>query len=391
MLRPAAVAALLLPLGGCGPALAAAQPATFAERLAPGVVHRFELRPEGPWAIHVVEVDPRVCGVSLGSVKGLDRLEGVETTTSIAARTGVLAAVNADFFRARPFGVPEGPQVAGGEVVAAEGSHGPSVSARFSTAQGVFGVTRGGVAFVGEGRVEGRAWLPRGALPLARVNAPPGTDSLALYTRFAGEATPADTGAVELVVRVVTPSRAAGDTAVAVALRLDTLPAGVELREGFAVLAGRGSAAAALGRAAAGDTVRWTLPVRGAPGAVAELVGGFPLLLVDGSPVLHTVPAIRPAFAFERHPRTAVGMRADGAVLLVVVDGRRPDHSAGMTLPELIRLLRELGAVDALNLDGGGSTTLVVRGRVANRPSDPAERPVTNALVVRSAPGRCAR
>ena len=380
--------ALLLALAGCASGGAGAQVAAPAAAPAePGIVHRFEQRPEGPWAIHVVEVDSRACGVSIASVKGGDRVEGVEATSAMAARTGAVVAVNADFFRARPFGVVEGPQVAGGEVVAAEGSYGPSVSARFSTPQAVFGVGRDGRAFVGAGSVVGSAWWRGGGAALARVNAPPGADSLALYNRFAGGATPMDSGAVELLLRVVRASAAAGDTGVAVAVRLDTLPAGVAIDDDAVVLAGRGGAAAALRAVAPGDTVRWTLPVRGAPGAVAELVGGFPLLLAEGRPVLDRVPSIRAAFALERHPRTAVGVRGDGRVLLVVVDGRQPGHSEGMTLPELTGLLLELGAANALNLDGGGSTTLVVAGKVANRPSDPVERPVTNALVVRSEGG----
>jgi exopolysaccharide biosynthesis protein len=107
--------------------------------------------------------------------------------------------------------------------------------------------------------------------------------------------------------------------------------------------------------------------------------------------VLHRVPTIRPAFATERHPRSAVAVRADGTVLLVAVDGRQPGHSVGMTLPELTELLVELGGTDALNLDGGGSTTLVLRGRIVNRPSESSgERPVTNALLVLGpAPGDC--
>lgn len=377
-LRSAAALALLAaaPLG-----------AQAADTLAPGVVHHAFTRAGGPFAVHVVEVDVRGCGAWVGSVKGGDRLEGVETTSAMALRGAALVAVNADFFRARPFGVVEGPQVAGGEPVAAEGTHGPSVSARFDTPQGVFGVARGGRPFVGMARVEGGAWWRGGRVALARLNAPPGADSAALYNRFAGVATPSDTGAVEVVLRVVRAARAAGDTAVAVVARVDARPAGVPLGEGVEVLVGRGRAAAALRRLSRGDTVRWSLPVRGAPGAVVELVGGFPLLLEGGRDVLDRVPGIRPAFAFERHPRTAVAIRADGVVLLVVVDGRQPGHSVGMTLPELTALLRELGAVDALNLDGGGSTTLAIRGRVANRPSDPAERPVTNVLVVRAPAG----
>jgi exopolysaccharide biosynthesis protein len=76
-------------------------------------------------------------------------------------------------------------------------------------------------------------------------------------------------------------------------------------------------------------------------------------------------------------------MTDEGRLLLVTVDGRHPGWSVGMTLPEAARLMRSLGARDALNLDGGGSTTMTVRGQVVNRPSDGGgERPVSNALYV---------
>jgi exopolysaccharide biosynthesis protein len=69
--------------------------------------------------------------------------------------------------------------------------------------------------------------------------------------------------------------------------------------------------------------------------------------------------------------------------LLLVVDGRQPSVSVGMSLAELARLLIELGAHDGINLDGGGSTTMVVKGTVVNRPSDPTgERPVSDAILV---------
>jgi hypothetical protein len=402
----ACAAALLLGVGACGPAarpaadaaLAAPPPAVAAARadtLAPGVLHRFERRAEGPWAIHVVEVDPRACGVRLRTAAAHDGVVGLETTSSLAVRAGdgtpALVAVNADFFRAEPPGVPEGPQVAGGEVVAAEGSYGPSVSARFRVSQPVFGVARGAGPFVGEAALAGSAWTAAGRPhPLARVNAPPGPDSLALFNRFAGGAAAMDAGAVAVAVRLWAPAAAAGDTARAVVLRVDTLTAAVPVPEGGAVLVGRGGVAAWLRGMAPGDTVAWTLPFDGAPGPVEELVGGFPLLLVAGAPVLDRVPAIREAFAARRHPRTAVGLRPDGTVLLVVVDGRQPGHSDGMTLAELNDLLRGLGATEAVNLDGGGSTALVVEGRLVNRPSDPRERPVANALLVLGpAPGEC--
>ena len=86
-----------------------------------------------------------------------------------------------------------------------------------------------------------------------------------------------------------------------------------------------------------------------------------------------------------RHPRTAVGIMADGRVLLVVVDGRSL-RSGGASIVGLANLMRSLGAVDALNLDGGGSSTMVVNGRVVNSPSDGHERAVTSALVVLPGP-----
>ena len=81
--------------------------------------------------------------------------------------------------------------------------------------------------------------------------------------------------------------------------------------------------------------------------------------------------ADRPAFADRRHPRTAVGIDRKGSRLwILVVDGRQEAYSGGMTLPELADLLLALGAAEAINLDGGGSSVMVVAGRRISRPSD---------------------
>jgi len=116
-----------------------------------------------------------------------------------------------------------------------------------------------------------------------------------------------------------------------------------------------------------------------------EVIGGFPLLLVDGEIVGDLEVSERPSFAAERHPRTAVGFDLHEEVLWVtVVDGRQPDYSMGMTLPELAGLMEALSVEDAINLDGGGSSVMVVRGAIVSRPSDAdGERPVVNALGIR--------
>lgn len=121
------------------------------------------------------------------------------------------------------------------------------------------------------------------------------------------------------------------------------------------------------------------------PDGGTHAVGGFPELLKGGRRVGDLQVSERPDFAAARHPRTAVALDPGGDRLwLVVVDGRQEGWSAGMTLPELTALLEALGVEDALNLDGGGSSVMIVRGRRVSRPSDAGgERAVVNALALR--------
>ena len=123
---------------------------------------------------------------------------------------------------------------------------------------------------------------------------------------------------------------------------------------------------------------------RGNGDGATMAVGGFPDLIDAGVRVGDLQVTDRPSFAAGRHPRTAVAYDAAAERLwLVVVDGRQVPHAAGMTLPELVTLLEALGATEALNLDGGGSSVMIVHGRAASHPSDPAgERPVVNALAL---------
>ena len=114
-----------------------------------------------------------------------------------------------------------------------------------------------------------------------------------------------------------------------------------------------------------------------------DVVTTGPVLLAGGEPV----PVANERFNTNRHPRTAAGRRADGTVVLVVADGRNM-QAAGLSMAELQQVMTALGCVDAINLDGGGSTTMVVKGTVVNHPSDnqqfdnAGERAVANAIVV---------
>ena len=149
------------------------------------------------------------------------------------------------------------------------------------------------------------------------------------------------------------------------------------------VLSGHGTNAAALARVKKGDRVAVSQTLGSRMADEARLVvGAGPLLLENGQVNIRIrEEAIAPDIAFGRAPRTGAGVKADGTVLLMVVDGRS-QHSAGMTLKEFAQYLKRFGAVSAVNFDGGGSSEMVLDGKVMNRPSDGSERPIGIGLGI---------
>jgi exopolysaccharide biosynthesis protein len=115
---------------------------------------------------------------------------------------------------------------------------------------------------------------------------------------------------------------------------------------------------------------------------IRDAIGAGPALVLDGAMRVTSDEEVFFGTTIpEVHPRTAAGVDADGRLILMVVDGRQPE-SRGVSLEELATLMLEVGAVTAINLDGGGSSTLVVNGRLVNRPEgDTAEREVMSALA----------
>ncbi len=368
---------------------------TSAE-IAPGVAHIEMTIPDGPWLVHAVAISPAARGVELRTVKALGRVVGRERPSEMARRTAaaegreLLAAVNADFFNFTPPGVSEGPQVSDGRVLKSEDRHRAARADTVLRDQPVFGIAADGRPFFADAHLAGGVRVARNAaLTLRRVNREASNDSLTLYDSYMGDSTPSHDGATELVLRTVRRAAMAGDTAVGVVAAIDTAATGVPIPEDGAVLAlPARTATAATAATAVGDTVRWWLPFSGAPARVRELVGGYPMLLRDGRSVLENTGELISGFSVTQHPRTAVATLADGSILLLAVDGRS-EASKGMSLTQLADFLTSLGAVDALNLDGGGSTVMIVRDSIVSHPSDKeGERAVANALVVLGNGGR---
>jgi hypothetical protein len=337
---------------------------TSARALGRGADHFALSRPDGPVIAHVVRAARSE--LALRAVVSHDRIGGPseagERTSSMCIRLGCVAAINADFARVGT-DQPVGAVVSAGRVLRSPvGTHhqfsagwGPLMASGLLEWQARLvssdlreiaiaglndpNVTAGPVLFT-------PAWGPA----LAR-----GGDHTTLILRFVdgvGELVPATTQTVELTELVT----GAGETA---------LPAGT------AALRASGDAAAALrdlwDRSATGAASRRAL-VRVDLGPDArESVGGTPVLVRDGRAWVQDDGT---GFVSGRHPRTVAGWDSAGRVLLVTVDGRQPAHSIGMTLPELAEFMVGIGAVEALNLDGGGSTTMVIGGQIVNLPSD---------------------
>ncbi len=153
------------------------------------------------------------------------------------------------------------------------------------------------------------------------------------------------------------------------------------IEPGTVVLSGHGVNATALASLKLGDHVALQQSMGNSVADAASLViSGGPLLVEQGRVNVRTAAEnIANDIAVGRAPRTALGLKKDGALLLLVVDGRSSE-SAGMTLAELAQYLLKLGAVDAVNFDGGGSSEMVINGQIVNKPSDGQERWVSVGL-----------
>lgn len=345
--------------------------------------------------MNVVRVDLRRAGVELRNARALDRLQGRERVSDIVRRTDstgvrVLAAVNGDFF-----------QLSSGEnennqVIAGEWWKGLKLTdSPYDTYDNVhvqFGTDAKRRPLMDRFILDGKSWAHGVMTPIITLNFNPSgkSESTVLYTHRFGAMTPRDSTR-PTVEAALAPAGSHGDTLLFVRLGAVSRSSGSSIPAGGAVLAAYGSGARTKEVQAMleGDTVRVllaALPRTGRSLEPAMLIGGWPRILQDGENVAGDAPTVEGTIsgnAEARHPRTAVGFSRDSSTLFILTVDGRSENSGGMTLLELATMLRKLGAWQAMNFDGGGSTTMVIEGKVVNRPSDKnGERSVGNALLV---------
>lgn len=341
----------------------------------PGVKHMTIFR-EGPLTINVLVIDLADTTLRLESY----RPNGLATTSRQARQNDrpghrVVAAVNADFFSKE--GWPVNNQVENGEFVfgtQTQRSH------LVVDNQGRIRIER--VSF--NGWIESR----NGKIyPVISVNDVHRSNAIVLHTSFSDSSTDFPGAGSRFLLKRVDRAWAVGDT-----LRMVVSKGGpVDLTniplDEAALWIGREPPAAELGRTLnIGDTVIVCLGIVPAVTNVRTILGGIGRIIVDGRPVgdrINVTEKTNVAFLRARHPRTFVGFDRDTTKFFIfTVDGRQP-KSIGMSFEEMADFLISIGAWNAVNFDGGGSTTMVVSGKIVNSPSDKTgERPVANTLQV---------
>ena len=345
--------------------------------IGPSAIYQRMYRAEVPWTIHVVEADLSEDYIEVRALLGGgERMARKQLSGMLAAAESdvirPVAAVNADFFSLAGGsyeGVPLGLHVSQGELVTFP-----------DPARSVFYVLDDGSAHIDRLRPNVWLWGPAELLyPVAAMNRPPGFSDVVLFTPRFGEQTRANGETTQIaLVGLTGPFRA--NARVSARIASVTVGASQRIPPEGAVLAARGVGAYALRNLKAGDEVELSLTLEGEEGDIREAVGGGPRVVRNGAAsVEHQRERFSNGFAGKRHPRSGVGIR-EGTMVMVAVDGRQPGYSEGMTLYELADLFIELGCSDAMNLDGGGSATMVVRDRVMNSPSGGMERAVVNGL-----------
>jgi len=343
-------------------------------QLLPGVTYEtgVQFTPHGPVSLHIVR-GPRPVGLyRLRPVLSNESVVLRETVSAMQRRLTTQATsvgVNGDYFSLTD-GRPSGILLRDGVLAT------PPNSARSSagvTLDGLLDVRK--VRFLGTWRGTGQ----RRALNF--LNKAPGTNGISLFTSDWGSATPRLAGSFAVALTPFSSATPNVDLAVPVTATSQNGP--VAIVPGMAVLLARGTAAAKLqAEAQPGTNVTLRLILQPDWSTVADAIGGGPLLVRDGAPVYRSNEAFTTSQLVPRGPRSAVGQRADGSVLLVTTDGRQPGLSVGMTNFELAQTLVRLGAVRGMALDGGGSATLAFEGTVLNSPSDGKERAISTALML---------
>ncbi|WP_230128819.1 phosphodiester glycosidase family protein [Bacillus sp. CECT 9360] len=303
-------------------------------------------------------------------------MQTVRKQASFVSKPGhvVVGGVNADFYNTSN-GIPIGSVIHDGKVIQSSNTE-------------TFGIKENGEAMIGSPNPAFSMMAAGKETKISSLNGARGTNQLVVFTPDKKSTGTNALGTEVILTEVTGDIRTPGTVSVKVE-KVITGEGSAIIPEGKLMLSGHGTASELLKSLQEGQQIELKTSVAAGWEDVKEALGGRYTLVKNGQKVQFTDSS----FTTTRAPRTAAGIKADGSIFFLVIDGRQPGYSEGVTIFELRDLMFELGAVDALNLDGGGSSTLVSRTNgecglsVVNQPSDGFERSVANSfLVVSTAP-----
>ncbi|MFO1444377.1 phosphodiester glycosidase family protein [Bacillus sp. Bva_UNVM-123] len=349
-----------------------------SKQLAPGVTER-QLSVDsnrGKQKIYTVEYDGKTDKISLETALAKGQLFGFETVTSQAknAQTSdnhVVAGINGDYFDKN--GQPIDLMIQKGNIV--------STSQTPLNQLAVFGITKDGKPIIGSPELKLSVQI-NGQNPYAinSVNRSRAGNHLVLYTPAFASSTRTNELGTEVVVKIDSGQLNGHSVLTGTVVRVVKNAGDEKLNSGEFILSGHHFASDFLQTVNEGDKVEVKAEFTSADwNQVVEAISGRYHLVRNGSIVKQDVAGV--------HPRSAIGIKADGGIITVVVDGRNNSTSVGVTLAEMATVMKDLGAVQAFTFDGGGSSAMVTRNHgdenpsLINRPSDGSERSVANALL----------
>jgi exopolysaccharide biosynthesis protein len=316
--------------------------------------------------IDILEIDPGDPRVRIKPVLSHDLIYGYEFLSDMAARKNAYAAINGGFFR--DFGLPSGMVVIDGTLYSAATGDYPVFIIRDGKAEISVIKSEMSVVYSDSKTAAGDDGLER--LHIDNINFPVKGYQTVVYTPAYGRSNRADRKNITVTVEdgIVT--------------RIADYEKAVPIPENGMLITFYNTAKYA-GKELpikVGDTAK-LIHSPDMTGNVQAYECGCMLVENGVSVVGDHDPWV--GVLTNHDPRTAVGIKEDGTVILLTVDGRQPGYSAGFTGQELADYLISLGAVDAAMLDGGASTAMLLEGRLVNRPSYKGqEREIAGAIVV---------
>lgn len=318
--------------------------------------------------------------VRLDVVHAMDAAIGLEKTSSIATRHGALAAINAGFFRLDS-------SIFAGDAAGALRIDGRNYSEPYANRIALFiidnqenSLFKDPTILISHLTFNHKIRIGRQEIALSGINRERGENEIILYTPDFHRSSLTGKNGIEIIVenRKIRKILDGGGGNV-IPQEGYVISATGTARENLLKIAKIGSKVILTGNEghmSPGDSLNYLM--------ADDVVGGVPQLIKNGKiDITWEQEKSSKSFVETRHPRTAVAILKDRKFLMITVDGRS-DASGGIGLQDLAEYLLSLGAVDAMNLDGGGSTTMFLDGKVVNRPSDKeGERKVSDALIVR--------